>query len=278
MNINNIDDLLELYLEGESTIAQEKELKSYFNSNEIAEEHLSFKSMFVYFTEAQKVSLEKEVSIENIIDVLLEKYFERETSIEEEQTLKRYFDSDEVQKRHEQYTALFTYFISAKEVTLEKELKMGDDIDELLEKYFDGISSIEEERALKSYFNSGDVSAEHKQFSSLFEYFSTAQAENLEKGIELDLNKKAKKSQLRILRNRMIGVAAAMVIVISSVFIMRSNINNNEGMLSEAERIEAEDALETTMEALAMLGVQFNKGTESLENIKALRKTQILKN
>lgn len=277
MNFNHINDLLELYFVGDSSIAQEKELKSYFNSDQVATEHLQFKSLFSYFSEAKHISTNLDFNEANLIDELLEKYFEGETEISEEQTLKAYFSGNNVEARHENYSSLFTYFTKAKEVSFDKEIQPEGDIDDLLEKYFEAQSSIEEERKLKAYFNSGTVAAEHKQFSELFEYFSTAQAENLEKGIELDLNKKAKKGQLRVLRRRMMGVAAGFVLLIASVFIMKTNISNDDQLLSEAERIEAEAALETTMEALAMLGVQFNKGTESLENMKAFKKTQILK-
>ncbi len=279
MNKERINDLLALYFEGETSVAQERELKSYFNTGNIAEEHMPYKGLFDYFSLAQEVEMTSDLKMTDSIDVLLDRYFEGSSSIEDERALKTYFNAGEVDEKHKEFTALFMYFTAAKEVTFDKELNQEEDIDDLLEKYFEGESSIEEERKLKAYFNSDFVADEHKQFSSMFEYFSMAQAEKLESAIELDLNKKEKKSQLRIVRRRLMAVAAGLALLISSIFVMKTQIDSDQGpILSDAERIEAEEALETTMEALAMLGVQFNKGTESMSNIKALGKASILKN
>lgn len=43
--------------------------------------------------------------------------------------------------------------------------------DELLEKYFAGITSLQEERELKAYFKSDDVSNEYRKYAPLFQAF-----------------------------------------------------------------------------------------------------------
>lgn len=50
----------------------------------------------------------------NNIDRTLEKYFEAETSLEEEKELILYFQSDNIESRHEQYRAIFQF------ITIEK--------------------------------------------------------------------------------------------------------------------------------------------------------------
>ena len=50
------------------------------------------------------------------IEILLEKYFEAETSIAEEQELKDYFNSSDVAPLLEQYKPLFDYALQAKQV------------------------------------------------------------------------------------------------------------------------------------------------------------------
>lgn len=51
------------------------------------------------------------------IDILLEKYFGAETSLEEEKILKEYFRSGKVDDKHEKYRALFCTFDREKEQT-----------------------------------------------------------------------------------------------------------------------------------------------------------------
>ena len=51
----------------------------------------------------------------NRIEILLEKYFQGETSSVEELELKKYFSSSDVAQHLEHYTPLFVYFAEAKE-------------------------------------------------------------------------------------------------------------------------------------------------------------------
>ncbi|MFM2231146.1 MAG: hypothetical protein RL607_2404 [Bacteroidota bacterium] len=59
------------------------------------------------------------------IDILVEKYFEGETSLAEEKQLKHYFASQEVAPHLEQYRAIFCYFTQQQRDTFEKELVLA---------------------------------------------------------------------------------------------------------------------------------------------------------
>lgn len=58
----------------------------------------------------------------NNIDRTLEKYFEGETSLEEEKELILYFQSDKIESKHEQYKAIFQ-FITIEKSTTVKEIR-----------------------------------------------------------------------------------------------------------------------------------------------------------
>ena len=47
-----------------------------------------------------------------------------------------------------------------------------DDIDQLLEKYFEGESSLDEEKTLRQYFSQGNVAKEYMQYKPLFVYLN----------------------------------------------------------------------------------------------------------
>ncbi|WP_235295793.1 hypothetical protein [Portibacter marinus] len=263
----NISKLLERYFEGETSLEEERSLKAYFACDEVAEEHQIYKDLFSFYAEEAQIECHSEDSI----DLLLEKYFDGETELSEEQRLRDYFSSNEVKEAHEIYEDLFVFFADEAEIVYQGE----DSIDLLLEKYFAGESSIAEEQRLKAYFNSEEVLEDHRQYSDLFGYFSTAQTEVLEKNIDLSRGR-----TLHIVRRTMVGIAATLTILLGSLYVMNLNqqgdLDNME--MTAMEEQEAEEALETTMEALAYLGVHFNKGTESLEQIKKLKKTEIFKN
>jgi hypothetical protein len=205
------------------------------------------------------------------ITEILNRYFEGETSIEEERTLKAYFAEGEVAEEHKIYADLFSCFKVESEITFEAEER----IDLLLEKYFEGETSIEDEQRLKTYFNGEEVEEEHKQFAPLFNYYSEAQTEVLEKSLSIH-----KAKTLHIVRRSMMGIAAGLVILLASVFVMDNYQSQQQAnaLAISIEEAEAEEALETTMEALAFLGIKFNKGTESLDQLKKLQRADILKN
>ena len=55
MELNKIEKLLEKYFEGETTISEEKELKTYFSSDEIAQNLKQYQPLFGYFTHEKDV-------------------------------------------------------------------------------------------------------------------------------------------------------------------------------------------------------------------------------
>src|SRR6187402_377380 len=67
----------------------------------------------------------------------------------------------------------------------------------LLEKYFEGETSIAEENVLKNYFSSSDVAPHLEQYRPLFGYFAVAKEQKLTKGVSL-VSKKRKVSWLSI--------------------------------------------------------------------------------
>lgn len=51
---NSIDNLLQLYFEGETNERQEQELKDYFESGQVAAEHVKYAAFFSFFKEDKK--------------------------------------------------------------------------------------------------------------------------------------------------------------------------------------------------------------------------------
>ncbi|MEA4937497.1 MAG: hypothetical protein VB102_12805 [Paludibacter sp.] len=82
-------------------------------------------------------------------------------------------------------------------------------INEILDKYFKGISTIEEENILKKYFTSGHVKPEHLAYKPLFEVFE------LEAKISFPpkTKRQIKRFQLRTFLYTSSGVAAAILLI-----------------------------------------------------------------
>jgi hypothetical protein len=62
-NIQRIEDLLNRYWDGETSLEEERELKAYFNSDDIAEQFRSVAPLFRAFREEQTVQLSQQTPI-----------------------------------------------------------------------------------------------------------------------------------------------------------------------------------------------------------------------
>ena len=147
-------------------------------------------------------------------------------------------------------------------------------INQILEKYWEGTTSLEEERLLKEYFLSNEVMEEHREYKDLFVFF------NQEASVKFPASPKKDKTVHRPLRVRVMGVAAAILILITAGFLLfdqyESYFGNSDVMWSKYEVEDPEEAREVAVEALAFLTSRLNKGEENMRsNLKVLEKMPV---
>lgn len=131
---HNIDHILDNYWAGESTVEDEVLLKDYFKSGEIQEKHELYKELFVFFSEQNNITYQKE-NIDIDYSRLLDKYWDGETSEDEEFILKVYFCSGNVQEEHKVFVDLFEYFDTQKSITFNSQQSKSIDVKPKI-KYF----------------------------------------------------------------------------------------------------------------------------------------------
>ena len=119
-------------------------------------------------------------------------------------------------------------------------------IENLLEKYENGETSLQEEALLKEYFSQENVAAHLVEYKPLFVYFTKSSEERFTKSIPL----KRKKANLWWMS------VAAFVALVFSVYVM----NDTSGDLSPQEQKEAEIAFYETQKAFQMISKNLNKG------------------
>ncbi|MCB0666584.1 MAG: hypothetical protein KDC80_12200 [Saprospiraceae bacterium] len=61
MEENKIRALLEKYWEGETSLEEEKDLRSYFASSQVAEEFVPYIPLFAFFDEEKHIQMEREI-------------------------------------------------------------------------------------------------------------------------------------------------------------------------------------------------------------------------
>ena len=134
-----------------------------------------------------------------------------------------------------------------------------DRIEKLIEKYFEGETSIAEENELKIYFSSTDVAQHLKQYQTIFGYFSQAKEQQFTQEIPLETKK----------RNIVmwLSVAASVVVMLGVGTFMYFESNKSQQFASCSPEDNPELALQQTQKALALVSEHLNTGIESVSYI-----------
>jgi hypothetical protein len=130
-----------------------------------------------------------------------------------------------------------------------------DRIEKLLEKYFEGETSIAEEKELKAYFSSSNVAQHLEQYKSVFGYFSQAKQEQFTATLPLQSKKRTKVVWLSV-------AASAVVMLGVGFFAYQNTVESTQENLDVIN--DPEVAFKETQRALALLSKHVNTGIESV--------------
>jgi hypothetical protein len=159
------------------------------------------------------------------------------------------------------------------------------EIEELLKKYYEGETSLEEEKALRDFFVSDDVPLELSVDKSQFLYFAEASGEEINDQ-DLEENVFAEKPEIPVVtlhsgRNRFFyisGIAATVLLLIGLVFTFKEDvINKPKGNTSSTN---PELVFTQARDILALVSVNLNKGMDKVQYLgkldQAMQKMQML--
>lgn len=159
-------------------------------------------------------------------------------------------------------------------------------IQSLLEKYWEGETSLSEERQLFDYFNSGQVAKEFKTYQPMFQYFKAEKAARIESDdFESRLLAELEASTIVSMHSRRRGIirtlgrVAAVALLVLMAYIGYQQFNPSPSESSCTDCIAYEDltdeekqAYETTKMALLYVSAKLNKGTKiATDNFKKVQ-------
>lgn len=127
-------------------------------------------------------------------------------------------------------------------------------IEQLLEKYDNGETTLKEEKVLKAYFAQDEVAPHLESYKAMFQYFNNTKQELYTKDVPL----KPRKSYIY----QWISVAAVAVLMLG---ILIPNVFGNDPVTPEVVyTVEQLEAYNQTKEALSLLSESFNDGASSI--------------
>ncbi len=160
-------------------------------------------------------------------------------------------------------------------------------IDLLLERYWNCVSTQEEETEIKAFFNSGENIPPHLESSApLFQYFNQeAKVKMLDPAFDNALMEQLKnspqpKSKVRKLEQAFqnyMKVAAAIALIIATSFVFRMEIwqgDKPQLLLVEDTYKNPEEAYAETKRALLLIASKMNHGKKEVEKISLLSKAE----
>ncbi|QLE03145.1 hypothetical protein HX109_12090 [Galbibacter sp. BG1] len=134
------------------------------------------------------------------------------------------------------------------------------EIEQLLEKYFEGETTVVEEKGLKNYFSKDTVAAHLQEYKPLFNYFSVAKEERSTQDVPLEPRKNRKYLQW-------ISVAAVVAIAFGVYF------NRPVSPQVALQEEFSPEEIKSAQLALALFTDNFNKGTQGAAYLKEFEKT-----
>jgi len=137
-----------------------------------------------------------------------------------------------------------------------------DKIENILEKYFQGETTIAEENQLKEYFSSPNVAQHLEQYKPMFGYFSQVKEQKSTQKIPLQTKK----------RNvAWLSIAASVVVLLGIGTYFYVSDRTTPPVVAQSELgtyDDPEEALAATQKALALLSNNVNVGIGSVQYIK----------
>lgn len=151
-------------------------------------------------------------------------------------------------------------------------------MDELLNKYWNCETSLEEEQQLREYFRGREIPEQWKETAALFQYFDTVKKKTLDDhAFDDEVLKKVqapkKITVTRILYNSM-RIAAGVAVLVVATWLVRNEIRETTPQATVDTYDDPKLAFEETKKALMMISKSFGNAEEKAKKINMFNEAQ----
>jgi len=136
-------------------------------------------------------------------------------------------------------------------------------IEQWLEAYFEGESTLEQEKKLRAYFTDGVVAPHLEKYIPLFSAFAKAKQERYTGEINLPKKK----------RQPWLSIAASILVIVGLFLFFNNNRNNNNNNNDYGTYKDPDVAALKTKQALFMMGSFIDQSTSKLNALDEFEKT-----
>jgi hypothetical protein len=152
-------------------------------------------------------------------------------------------------------------------------------IEQLLEKYWNCETSLEEEKALRDYFSGSEVPESLREASSLFRYFEAERAKGAGEDFEKKVTKEIRKRQggkiiSMVNAYRIARIAAGLLVVVVATYFVRQEVRKSYPPEIAGTISDPKMALEETKKALMLISRGFGKAREGASKVNMLNEAE----
>jgi len=149
-------------------------------------------------------------------------------------------------------------------------------IEELLEKYWNCETSLEEEKQLRDYFQARDVPQHLKEPAALFRYFESQKNRSLQdRAFDSEVTRNITTGKTRRLLYNTMRIAAGVAVLIIAGWFVRKEIHKTDTTMVAVDTYDdPKQAFEETKKALLMISSSFGKAEEQAKKINLFNEAQ----
>ena len=162
------------------------------------------------------------------------------------------------------------------------------EIDQLLEKYWECQTSLEDEALLKEYFNGADIDAKYDEVSDLFKYYAHEKTQvelgddfnekvlaSLQTGTASSIKGPARIGRVIKLFGDIAKVAAVGLIIVTAGYFIKQEVEKEDAQPLLTDTFEdPQKAFEETKKALQLISKNFNKGRKQAKKVATFSEAQ----
>jgi hypothetical protein len=152
-------------------------------------------------------------------------------------------------------------------------------IEQLLEKYWNAETSLEEEQELHRFFQGADVPESLKETAALFRYFEEEKSRSLNENFDAAVTKQIKQRQggkMVSMTNwfQISRVAAGVAVIVAAVYMIGHEVRKSSPNEITDTESDPKLAFEETKKALLMISKNFGKAQQEASKINLLNEAE----
>ena len=149
----------------------------------------------------------------------------------------------------------------------------SDNIEQLLEKYWNCETSLEEEQQLHNFFRGGSIPESMKDTAELFRFFETEKNKSLKENFEPTVTKQLRQRQggkiiSMVSFANIARIAAGILVVVVATYFIRQEVRKAYPQEAQDTYTDPQMAFEETKKALLMISNSFGKAKKEAGKMK----------